>query len=153
MQISKSSMCIQNHPTQKREKRRTTKESSDSTKFDNIDLNEENPIDKNNGISSTSRRSQVNNECQCSESATTMIEKAKITYIKPLKAKIQSVNPSMDDQVPKPKVNQSDYNHNPYRLRSMGVPTCYQSSNSGHTSRIFQWNSRQPYQYQVIVNS
>ena len=65
---------------------------------------EEKPKDENIGINSRSRRSQVNNECQPSESATIMIEKAIITYMKPLKAKI---NPIVDDQVTKPKVNQT----------------------------------------------
>ena len=95
------------HQTQKREKIRTRKQSSealDDKKFDNIDLYEEKPKDENIGINSRSRRSQVNNECQPSESATIMIEKAIITYMKPLKAKI---NPIVDDQVTKPKVNQT----------------------------------------------
>ena len=135
----------QNTKHKKREKIRTRKQSSealDDKKFDNIDLYEEKPKDENIGINSRSRRSQVNNECQPSESATIMIEKAIITYMKPLKAKI---NPIVDDQVTKPKVNLSDSN-NPYRLKVMGIPTSYQS-------RILQRDNRQPYQCQVIVNN
>ena len=96
--------------------------------------------DENDGGNSASTRSQLGDECKSSESATIMTEKARIIYLKPLKAKIQSVNPSVDDQVTKPKVNQSDYN-NPYR-----IPT-------NNHSRIFQRDKRQPSQCQVIVNN
>jgi len=104
--------------------------------------------DENDGKSNTERRIQVHDECKSSESATTVIEKARITYLQPLKAKLQSVNPLVDDQVTQCKVNQSEY-HNPYRLRSIGVPTSYHTTDSRDTSRIFQRSIRQPCQCEI----
>ena len=133
------------YPTQKalhsRQRRRTGKQSSfeaDDKEFENEKCKGTKPKDENDGGKSTSTRSQLGDECESSESGTIMTEKARIIYLKPLKAKIQSVKPSVDDQVTKPKVNQSDCN-NPYR-----IPTSYQS-------RILQRDNRQPSQYQVIV--
>ena len=135
------------YPTQKalhsRQRRRTGKQSSleaDDIKLENQKCKGRKHKDENDGGNSTSTRSQLGDECKSSESATIMTEKARIIYLKPLKAKIQSVNPSVDDQVTKPKVNQSDYII-PYR-----IPTSYHS-------RKFQRDKRQPSQCQVIVNN
>ena len=137
-----------------RERRRTKQRSSisaDHRKFEDKGFNRAIYKDETDGRTRTLRKIKVGDKCKSNESATIIMEKARITYLQPLKAKLQSVNPLVDDQVTQCKVNQSEY-HNPYRLRSIGVPTSYHTTDSRDTSRIFQRSIRQPCQCEVLVN-
>jgi len=84
------------------------------------------------------RRSLRRKECkesECERIQMPCIEKqmARITNLQPLRARIQSINSSPEDQVTEGRIDPSVHG-----LISTGVPTCYQSKTKEENPKIFQ---------------
>ena len=98
-------------------------------------------------MKSKPRRSLRRAECK-ERTQMPCIEKqmARITKLQPLRARIQSINSSPEDQVTQGRIDPSVHG-----LISTGVPACYQSKTKEENPKIFQtYHPQVIYQYSIV---